>query len=353
MERLEVCMMLLQGNYQKIEPASASIIMAVGIFLISSIEAFPFLNIYFGKLSVFILLIYWLVIYGLLTIQFFHHDFLIPFIKDPINSFAIGTWIAGVSVLCNVFIQYFPSIMKITQIIALVNTLLWLLFFIMCLYNFKKLLFDKHDHSVHGIVLLSTVGTQSVVVLVNNVFLIQNIVSEIIIISGLVFYVVGIFLITTWIARESDWRITDDWSNTNCIIHGGLSITGLAILTTNTFTPEMVNLLWIITFMFLIIVESVELLRAKRRVKEYGWNKGIFNYHVSQWSRNFTFGMFYFFTFMIHNNPNYFLSVNLNNFQESIAGIWAWVVLITLIIEIIIYLKHFMNPTVLLVKKRI
>ena len=29
------------------------------------------------------------------------------FLKNPVNSFAIGTWIAGVSVLCNVFLKYF------------------------------------------------------------------------------------------------------------------------------------------------------------------------------------------------------------------------------------------------------
>lgn len=342
--------MLLQGTCRKIEPASASIVMAIGIFLIGSIEAFPFLNIYFGKIFAFMLLIIWIVIYGLLSIQFIHQDFLIPFMKDPVNSFAIGTWIAGVSVLCNVFIQYFPSIIKITQVIAIFNSLLWLLFFVICLYNFKKLLFDKNNHSIHGILLLSTVGTQSIVVLLNNVFSIQSMLSEIMIVSGLIFYLVGLYLIIRWIARKSDWTIITDWSNTNCIIHGALSITGLAIVTTNTFTPLLINLLWIFTFILLIFIEFIELLRARKRIKEFGWSKGVFTYHVSQWSRNFTFGMFYVFTFMIYKNSNYFLSENLNSFQGRITEIWAVIVLITLIIEVIIYLKHAMNPTRLLNK---
>lgn len=343
--------MFLQGRYKKIEPASAAIIMAIGIFLIGTIEAFPFLNVHLGQLFAFILFIAWVVIYGLLSLQFFQRDFLIPFIKHPVHSFAMGTWIAGVSVLCNVFLEYFPSIIRLTQMMALLNSLLWILFFITCIVNFKKLLFDVHDYPVHGILLLSTVGTQSIIVLLYNVFFqLPVALSETVILIGLVFYMVGIFLIMMWITTKSNWTIAEDWSNTNCIIHGALSITGFAMVTTNAFTPLIVNLLWIITFVLLLFVEGVELLRAKNRIQHYGWNKGIFSYHVSQWSRNFTFGMFYVFTIMMYKNTHYFLSEYLYSLQEVVIGVWAWVVLTALIVEIIILLKHLIETTYLLDK---
>lgn len=112
-------MMFLEGPYRRIETSSPAFIMAFGIFLIGTIEAFPFLNEHVGKLFAFILLIAWIVIYGLLSIQFFHRDFFIPFIQHPVDSFAMGTWIAGVSVLCNVFLEYFPSIIRVTQMMWL------------------------------------------------------------------------------------------------------------------------------------------------------------------------------------------------------------------------------------------
>lgn len=339
-------MIFLKGNYFKIEPASAAIIMAIGIFLIGTIEAFPFLNEHLGKALAFILLMIWVIIYGLLSFQFLHQDFIIPFIKHPVKSFAMGTWIAGVSVLCNVFLEYFPSIIKLTQIMALLNSLLWLLFLVTCIYNFKKLLCDETDYSVHGILLLSTVGTQSIIVLLNNVFFeLPILFSEILIIMGFIFYLFGMFLISKWTATKNDWIITEDWSNTNCIIHGALSITGFAMVTTQTFTPFTINLLWVTTFVLLVGIEFVELVRAKSRIRKYGWNKGVLSYDVSQWSRNFTFGMFYVFTLIMLKNTNYVISEYLSQFQTRVMSIWAWMVLIALVVEIIIFLKHFITAT--------
>src|SRR5690625_1318054 len=195
--------MLLKGDFKKIEPASGAIIMANGIFLIGAVEAFPFLNVHLGKYLAFLLMIAWIIIYKRLSVQFFYRDFLIPFIKHPINSFAIGTWIAGVSVLCNVFLKYFPSILVITQAMAILNSFLFLFFLGNIFYNFKQLIFDHQDYPVHGILLISTVGTQSIVVLLNNVlFHWPSYFSTTIIILGFIFYVVGIILIVRRYVNE-------------------------------------------------------------------------------------------------------------------------------------------------------
>src|SRR5699024_11328926 len=129
-------MLISGGNYKKIEPASGAIIMANGIFLIGAVKEFSFLNQQIGVYLAFLLLIAWVVIYTKLSIQFFHRDFLIPFLKHPVNSFAIGTWIAGVSVLCNFFLNYFPSYFIFIQAIGCFNNFFFMFLLIFCLYNF-------------------------------------------------------------------------------------------------------------------------------------------------------------------------------------------------------------------------
>jgi len=340
--------MLLKANFKKIEPASGAIIMAIGIFLVGAIEAFPFLNDQLGNYLAFLLMITWIIIYKRLSVQFFHRKFLIPFITHPVNSFTIGTWIAGVSVLCNVFLKYFPRIIIVTQAMTIFNTFLWLFFLVICFYNFKQLLFDHQDYPVHGILLMSTVGTQSIIVLLNNVFLqFPIILSQSIIILGLIFYSIGIILIVKRYVLEKEWTLVDDWTNTNCIAHGALSITGLAIVSSNTFTSSFVTALWVTIFILLVIIEIIEIIRAILRVKRYGWNKGLCNYHISQWSRNFTFGMFYTFTLFIHRNPSYLVPIRLQAFQDRFQSFWAWVVMIALLAQISLYVKSRLEKSTL------
>lgn len=340
LDRLDVLPMLLKGPYKKIEPATGAIVMANGIFLIGAVEAFPVLDDPLGKYFAFILLIVWIFIYKSLSVQFFHRDFLIPFIQHPVNSFVIGTWIAGVSVLCNVFIRYFPGILMLTQAMAILNTFLFLFFLLNCFYNFWQLLSEHRNYPVHGAILLSTVGTQSIIVLLNNVFFqLPTYLAVVIIILGFIFYVAGMILIGFRYIREKDWTIADDWANTNCIIHGALSITGLAIVTTNTFSPSFITVFWIVVFVLLILVEIVEIIRIILRVRLYGWNKGIFTYDVTQWSRNFTFGMFYTFSLVMHLNPYYPIPDKLYHFQEAFMGFWAWIVLLAIIGQIAVYMK--------------
>src|SRR5699024_2099109 len=135
-------MLISGGNYKKIEPASGAIIMANGIFLIGAVKEFSFLNQQIGVYLAFLLLIAWEVIYTKLSIQFFYRDFLIPFLKDPVNSFAIGTWIDGVTVVCKIFLKYFYRILHINKEIAIINTfLLFFLISVFCLLLFHIIWF--------------------------------------------------------------------------------------------------------------------------------------------------------------------------------------------------------------------
>ena len=110
--------------------------------------------------------------------------------------------------------------------------------------------------------------------------------------------------------------------------------------TIEAFSPFIVQTLWLITFILIVIVEMIELLRAKQRINTFGVKQGLCVYHVSQWSRNFTFGMFYVFTFLVVEDPAYSLYPNL---QSHLLVIWAWVVLLALIIEVAIFSHDYLK----------
>jgi hypothetical protein len=54
--------------------------------------------------------------------------------------------------------------------------------------------------------------------------------------------------------------------------------------------------IWAAALILFLVVEAIEILRAVQRVRTFGWKAGLFSYSVSQWSRNFTFGMFVAFS---------------------------------------------------------
>ena len=219
------------------------------------------------------------------------------------------------------------------QVIAGVNTFFWILFFLCCTYQFKQLLRFPAKYPVHGVILLSTVATQSIVIVWTESYpSLSRTVMLIVLGIGIIFYIFGICLLGMRYKRRNQWSLVEDWTNTNCIIHGALSITGLALVPLQFLSADAMTIFWLIVFSLLLIVEGMEVTRAVLRVRSLGWKKGIFTYHVSQWSRNFTFGMFYAFTMMMHESSRY-PSV-LYDFQASFLTVWAWVVLAVLLAEI-------------------
>src|SRR5699024_3291045 len=111
----------------------------------------------------------------------------------------------------------------------------------------------------------------------------------------------------------------DNWANTNCIIHGALSITGLAWLTVYPQTSSFIQMFWWLTFILVIIIEIIEVVRMISRIRHYGLGHGIGIYHVSQWSRNFTFGMFFAFTWAYIR----IFPAEMSSWQQEVLTIWV------------------------------
>lgn len=164
------------------------------------------------------------------------------------------------------------------------------------------------------------------------------------IILGIGLYIIGFVLIVNRYAHIREWSIADDWQNTNCIIHGAMSITGLASCLSGAVSPNLVFLIWIWVLSWFIIVETIELMRGVVRIKVYGAVKGIGTHHMTQWSRNFTFGMLYAFTL------NFDLSQTALSHQAMVSTIYdfiltygAWVVLILLLNQWLLYVKAYLR----------
>jgi hypothetical protein len=84
------------------------------------------------------------------------------------------------------------------------------------------------------------------------------------------------------------------------------------------------------------VVEVLEVVRAFIRVRSYGWQEGLSVYSPTQWSRNFTYGMFYAFTLQFQRSPAAPDSWA-TGLQEAILGYGHYVVLALLLAEIALF----------------
>lgn len=336
----------------RINPTSAAFIMSLGIFVYGPATSFSIFGLRFGVISTILLLIVWLPIYFQLSYSFlFDKVYRLTLLQNPIQSFAVGTWIAGISVLCNVLIKYFPDFRNIIYFMTFINVSIWICFVFLIVYNFIQLY--KHDYKdkVHGLILLSAVATQSIVLLINSVFPIKFAYLRPIIVLGLLFYALGIILLLNRYNFTKKWDLVTDWNNTNCVIHGALSITGLAIVSTQSLSTNAMLAFWTLVFILLVFIEIIEIIRATKRIQSLGFKKGIGNYHISQWSRNFTFGMFYAFTRHMLDSPHYTVPTVLSKILVQFITIWAMLTAFLLLYEIALYMLDYFNKRRVLSQK--
>jgi hypothetical protein len=329
---------ILEGirSLKVINPAAGAIVMALGIFLYSTVEVIPFLE-EFANVLVIPYLLLSLIIFLAILFQLFQPGFITPFIHNPVNSFVMGSWVAGFSILCNVIQKFIPGTETLIFGMAIFNSIVFVIFLGFYIRNFKKLVSRPAKYTIHGVVLLSTVSTQSIVILwIELVPSLSKLIFIIGISLGLCFYLCGVALIIKRYFFSRGWSLSEDWANTNCILHGALSISGLAMVLSHWISPSGLTLYWLAVFILLVVIEIIEILRAVVRVKGLGWKKGVFTYQISQWSRNFTFGMFFAFTSTMADDPVYG-SIDLP-FLHFIMNSLPWIILVLLIVEIYLWI---------------
>ncbi|MFS0880152.1 hypothetical protein [Metabacillus niabensis] len=317
-----------------IDVSSGSIVMAIGIFLIGAIQQFSFLNQHLSTVLTFSLLCFWFMLVLTFFLSVWREAYRQYLTKHPITFFGVGTWIASTSVIVNLFVLRFPSSLLAIKGLLILNLVLWSFFIVFCMKQLKTIIKNGHIFETHGAILLSTVSTQSIAILMINTdspFSHTSLIDGFILI-GIMFYIISIILL---IMRFSiKFRNIHEWKNTDCIIHGAVSITGLSMTLSGHFSSFSLSMIWYAAFSLFVFVEFIEVIRGVKRIKDYGLKKGIFTYHVSQWSRNFTFGMFYLFTLRLLEN---YSTENTLLFQKLVLYPLGWIVLLLLLIQISIF----------------
>ncbi len=321
--------------------ASGAIVMSLGIFLDGAVAAFPLpdrgIHILGG-----VLLILWLWIAVHLAKPMFARKFGAVHLQNRLQSFAIGTWVTGTSVCAVVVLKKLPGWEPAAAPLFAISFVLWLFYLGVCVRNFRAIFCTELKRKVDGIILLSTVSTQSLVILMKtqHFFQVPNEMLTVFLLLGGGFYVLCFSLILARYRRFKTWNLAEDWKNTNCILHGAMSITGLAGGVSGVVGGRMLFAIWLWVLFWFVIVEAIEILRAwARRIRSLSWSAAIGTYHVSQWSRIFTFGMLYAFT--LNFNPVY--AANripiFSLIRKEILACGSWIVLLLILNEGLLMLK--------------
>lgn len=256
----------------------------------------------------------------------------------PVDAFAVGTWVAGTAVMARMLLDGVPGWRDAAIALGLAALALWLWYLALVLRGTRAIMASHDRRRATGRILLSTVSTQSLALLAWQLWpdaqLLHAPVRSLILL-GFLFYGAGLLLIIQRYCREPRWTLAEDWDNTNCIVHGAMSISGLAVAYTGLL-PEMVGIgTWLYVLIALLIVEAIEVARMIQRARRHGLRQGILTYHVSQWSRNFTFGMFYAFTLALA--PALASTTGLSPlmpFVRWLLGFGPYIVLFFLLVEL-------------------
>lgn len=283
---------------QRIDASYGAMIMAIGIFFIG---VFPQLQIPFALPSYVVdisLFFIWLFLISSFMKAAAKGVFKKRYLTHPVQSFAVGTWVAATSILCLVLYHQFPALKWIIAGIIGFNTALWVFYIVLCIKSYRVILSAGYYERVHGVVFLSTVSTQSLIIVSNTLFSSPalQMVSRIVIGIGLLLYILNLVLFTIRL-RGFQWRnLASNWKNTNCIVHGAMSISGMAAVVSGAFSSPVLIAMWLWAAVMFVLIESIELWRLFARLRAYTVQEAIGRYHVSQWARNFTFGTFFVFT---------------------------------------------------------
>lgn len=281
--------------------AAGAIVMAIGIFglvAFRNVAALPAIPAAAAQPFALGLLVIWGFIAASYAVSW-RQGRLAAHTASPSDSFAIGTWVAGTAVAARMVLLGLPDWRALALALAVTAFVLWLWYIRLSIRGARAILSSRDRLRATGRILLTTVSTQSLVLIAwdlfpDSAFLRAPAVG--LIALGFMLYGVGLVLIVQRYWREAHWSLSEDWDNTNCIVHGAMSISGLAAVHTGLL-PEIVGIAtWLYVLFAFVVVEIVELARASLRVRRHGLHRGVLAYHVSQWSRNFTFGMFCAFT---------------------------------------------------------
>jgi hypothetical protein len=209
------------------------------------------------------------------------------------NFFRIGTWVAGTNVLARVLQPLSPIA---STVLSVAGWILWLLYMLWLLRTALRI---RPHEMINGTAFLTTVATQSVVLNILGLWTEHN---DILLLGLLVLNALGIvlycvFFYSIWIVRGVKLQIAH-WVPQNNITHGALSISLLAaeMIVARTVTPSpllltAIDAIWVVDAVLFLVIAVTELWLAVSGVKS------LLSFQVSNYARNFTYGMFFACTY--------------------------------------------------------
>jgi hypothetical protein len=225
--------------------------------------------------------------------------FVLQLRRDPevlwsctVDHFAIGTWVAGTNVLARVIHPAYPVVGKGLTIAGWLLALMYAYWVTMAIG--RTTLFER----VNGIAFLTTVALQSVV-LTSGAFLAEP--SEGVLRGLFVLNVIGLLVYAFCFSRV--WTLStirrqiETWAPVNNITHGALSISVLAAETLAAkmaappaFLLRAIETVWAVSACFFVTTLLLEVGLIAR-------GRNLLSFRVSNYARNFTYGMFFACTY--------------------------------------------------------
>jgi len=323
--------------------AAGGIVMSTGIFIEFAFTQLPFYSSLLARLATIEIFVIWLFLVWSYFTAFRNRHFRMHY-AHPLRRFAIGTWVAATAVLATLVEHTLPETAWFSKLLALVAVAIYLPYVVIFVAGYARLWRHVLTQNANGVILLATVSTQSIVIALTvafgNGFPVDVAIGMVA--FDVIFLASGFILIAVHFHAVRSWFLAIEWKNANCIIHGAVSISGLALVLTSNFSGDVVFGVWQVALVLLVLIESLEFIRLFEREHRRGFRRGLLVYDVTQWTRNFTFGMFYAFSLELFRHFDLLRSVESDFWYPLLHFIvnWGqWVVFAILIIEITIFMR--------------
>lgn len=286
--------------FQKYKPGveSGAFVLAINTYVLACLP-FYHLPVIIMLLVTLELLIIWMYISLGLMQSYLNHDL---HFNHHADRLALGYWVAGTALLVLLLNQAALSLQGLVVLLSILAVILYVIYAVI----FMRWLWLSVCHRFHlhasGMILLATVSTQAISLLLITLFrhdaplwMYQCLIG-----FGFIFYPLGLIAIVMHLLNAHSHSFIKGWGNVSSLIHGALSITGLAILEAQGDMNDGVVYLWSLTLALIVLIELFDLFRFILKVKSHGFIREISIYHASQWVRLFAFSMFYAFTVLYY-----------------------------------------------------
>ncbi|MDN5865027.1 MAG: hypothetical protein L0I62_07405 [Gammaproteobacteria bacterium] len=322
---------------------AGGIVMSTGVFTAFAFTQLPMYTPLLGRLATIEIFVIWLFLAWSFGSSFVNRHFRMHY-AHPLRRFAMGTWVAGTAVLATLATRSMPEAIWFSRVLALVAVAIYLPYVVLFVQGYAQLWRHPLQQRANGVILLATVSTQSIVLALHANFGGSFPVGiEIGLVAfDVVFLCSGLVLIALHYHAVRSWFLAIEWKNANCIIHGAVSITGLALVLTSNFGGDVIFGVWQVALVLFVLIEAIEFIRMSEREHRRGLRPGLLVYDVTQWTRNFTFGMFYAFSLELYQNFSKLHSVESDFWFPLLQAIAHWghyAVLAALVIEITLFLR--------------